>query len=179
LPAVFPEAVKFIFVAFRTTLGSAATERRFPLKLTIGTVKQAGLVDNPVVAAFDVDGFAVNQGIGDRISGLLNDPTEGCTGNAHTPTGILMGHPQQIGQSNGLTLINGQANFLQINHGNAPGLEVADLRIKSDHAVFLWSYHIDSFMRIFSKQEAKYFPVGCQVFFRRQRIKSPQKSKAD
>jgi hypothetical protein len=133
-------------------LGSAAAERFLPLKIAVDALKQSHLIDNPIATAFNVDGFAINQGIGDRISGPLNNPAEGRTGNPHAATCIFVGHPQQIGQSNGLTLIDREANFLQINHGNAPGFEVANFGIKRYHPVFLRSYHHSSFMRIFSKR---------------------------
>lgn len=94
-----------------------------------------------VFAAFDLDGFAVNQGISDRLPGALDDSAECCPGNAHVPAGLLMGHSQQIGQPDGLTLINGKTNLLQIKHGNASGLEIAYFRTKRDPAFFLWSDH--------------------------------------
>jgi hypothetical protein len=143
--------MEIIFTAGRATRGSAGTDRLLPLMAAIAAVKNAGRTDYFVVTTFNIDRFAVNQGIRHSLVGLLNDSAEGCPGNAHVTTGFLMGHSQQIRQSNGLALINRQPNLLQIEHGNAPGLKITDLRIKCDPAVLLRSNHIISFMRIFSK----------------------------
>jgi hypothetical protein len=66
-------------------------------------------------------------------------------------TGLLVGQSEPIRQSNGFALINSETNLLQIKHGNATGLEITDLRIKSYPATLLGSNHNSSFMRIFSK----------------------------
>ncbi|CAB1069111.1 hypothetical protein D1AOALGA4SA_561 [Olavius algarvensis Delta 1 endosymbiont] len=66
-------------------------------------------------------------------------------------SGFFVRHSQQVGEPNGLALVNGQANLLQVKHRHSPGLEIADPRIKRYPAFFLRSYHKKSFMSLFSK----------------------------
>ena len=122
-------------------LRPSRAHRFLPLVFTVLAIKKSHALNQLVIAAFDIDGFAVNQGVSNRLPGTLDDSAEGCPGYSHVPAGLLMGHSQQIGKSNGLALIDSQANLLQIKHGNASGLEVANFRIKGDPAFFLWSDH--------------------------------------
>jgi hypothetical protein len=160
----FPDSMEIIFIAGRATLRPACAQRFLPLLVAIIAIKYSGGTDYFETAAFNIDGFAVNQCIGNRFACLLNYPTECCAGNTHLTTGILMGHSEPIRQPNGFALINSETNLLQIKHGNAPGLEVTDLRIKCDPATLLGSNHNNSFMRIFSK--LKYNSPGCQAVCR-------------
>jgi hypothetical protein len=122
-------------------------------------IKNPHPIHQLVFAAFDIDGFAVDQGIGDRLPGALDNSAECRPGNSHVPAGLLMGHSQQIGQSDGLTLINGKANLLQIKHGNASGLEIAYFRTKPDPAFFLWSDHKKFLYEIILKNRKLYITL--------------------
>jgi hypothetical protein len=63
-------------------------------------------IDHLVISAFDIDGLPVNQGIRNDFSGLLNNPTERCSGDIHVATGLFMGHTEKIGKSYGLAFIH-------------------------------------------------------------------------
>jgi hypothetical protein len=139
---------------------SSRAHRFLPFVLAVPAIKSPHQVDQLVITAFDIDGFAVNQGVRDRLPGTLYDSTEGRAGNSHVPAGLLMGHAQQIGQADSLTLINGETNLLQIKHGNSSGLEVTDFRIKCHPAFFERSDHVSSFMRLFSKSKNYILPCG-------------------
>ena len=66
---LFGNAVKIIFLA-RWAAGRPAGSQRFlPFMATMITLKTARRTDNLVTATFDIDGFAVNQGIGHRAPG--------------------------------------------------------------------------------------------------------------
>jgi hypothetical protein len=93
---LFGNAVKIIFLA-RWAAGRPAGSQRFlPFMATMITLKTARRTDNLVTATFDIDGFAVNQGIGHRAAGLLYNTPECCPGNTHVATGFLVGHPLQV-----------------------------------------------------------------------------------
>jgi hypothetical protein len=145
LPAfsfLFADAVKVNALADGAMLGPSCPHRFLPFMLAVLAIKNPHSIHQLVIAAFDIDGFAVNQGIGHRLPRALDDSAECGPGNSHVPAGLLVGHSQQIGQSDGLTLINGKANFLQIKHGNASRLEIAYFRTKRDSPFFLWPDHI-------------------------------------
>jgi len=129
----------------------AGADGFLPFVIATAAVKNPSRVHQLIIAPFDVNCFAMDQGICHRFASPLNDAAERGARNAHVSSGLLVGHAQEVGKPDGLTLVNGQANFLKIEHGDAPGLEIADCRIECDPAFFLWSDHASSFMRIFSK----------------------------
>ena len=94
-----------------------------------------------VVSAFHADGFSMNQRIGDHLSGALDDTAESRPGNPHPLAGLFVGQTKQIGQADGLPLIHRQFDFVQCQHGYAAGLEIADMWVECDEAIFSWSNH--------------------------------------
>ena len=114
----------------------AGTDGFLPFVIATAAVKNPSRVHQLIIAPFDINGFAMDQGIRHRFASPLNDTTERGAGNPHVSSGILVRQAQQIGKTNGLTLVNGQTNFLKIEHGYAPGLEIANFRIKCDPAFF-------------------------------------------
>jgi hypothetical protein len=150
---LLPDAVKIGSLAGRAMRRSAGPDGFLPFMSAAAAVKNASRVHQLIIAPFDVDGFAMDQGIRNRFARPLNDATERGAGNPHVASGFLVGQAQEVGKADGFTLVNGQANFLKIEHGDSPGFEIADFRIKCDPSLFLWSNHISSFMRLFSKTE--------------------------
>jgi len=150
---LLPDAVKIGIFAGWAMCRPAGTDGFLPFVIATAAMKKPSRVHQLIIAPFDINRFAMDQGIRNRFASPLNDTTERSAGNPHVSSGFLVGHAQEIGKADGLALVNGQANFLKIKHGYAPGLEVADFRIKCDPAFFLRSNHRNSFMRIFSKTE--------------------------
>jgi hypothetical protein len=138
---LFADAIKINAPAGRAILRSSRAHRFLPLVFTVRTIKSSHARDQLIIAAFDINGFAVDQGVGNCLPGTLDDSAEGSPGYSHVPAGLLMGQAQQIGQPDSLTLVDSQANLLQIEHGNASGLKVAYFRFKGHPAFFLWSDH--------------------------------------
>lgn len=102
-----------------------------------------------VVAAFEQNGFAINQCIGNDTAGPLHDASECCARNTHLFPGLLLGQPFEISQAERLHLINGQADLLHLAQRNASGLEIADGGVASDDTVFLGSGHGVSILSIY------------------------------
>ena len=97
-----------------------------------------------VIAAFDIDRLTIDQRIGNRMPGALDNASKGCPGNAHPFARILMGQALQISQADCFPLINRQINFVQFQKRYAAGLEIADIGVESNDSVFLWSRHTAS-----------------------------------
>ena len=53
--------------------------------------------------------------IGNFAVGGINDPTESCTGDAHLLGRLLLVEPVKVSQSQGLELIEGHNNLVQLN----------------------------------------------------------------
>jgi hypothetical protein len=104
---------------------------------------------NLVVAAFEQNGFAIYQSIGNDTAGPLHDAPERCAGYAHLFPGLLLGQALEISQAKRLHLINGQADLLHLAQRNASGLEIADGGVASDDTVFLGSGHGVSILSIY------------------------------
>jgi hypothetical protein len=102
------------------------------------------------IAPLDVDGFSVDQGIGHGAPCLLKDSAESGSGYPHLTAAFLMGMIEKIRQPKRFTFVNGQSDFIEIHHGNSPGLEITNVRIESDDSFFLWS-HRASILGFFSK----------------------------
>jgi hypothetical protein len=101
-----------------------------------------GLINNAIVAAFDINRLTIDQGIGNYLSAFLDDSAEGGPRDPHATPGFFVRHAEQVGESNGLTLVNRQTYLFQLHHGNTPGFKIADFRIKGDPSVFLRPYHV-------------------------------------
>jgi len=101
-----------------------------------------GLINNAIVAAFDINRLSIDQGIGNCFSALLDDSAEGGPRDPHTMPGLFVRHAEQVGESNGFTLVNGQTNLFELHHGNTPGFKITDFRIKGDPSVLLRPYHV-------------------------------------
>jgi hypothetical protein len=63
-------------------------------------------VDILEIAAGDIDGFAVDQCIGDNLSGTLNNAAECGPGNAHAVTAVLMTEIFQVRQTDRFSFVH-------------------------------------------------------------------------
>ena len=97
LSFLLADAVKVAALADGAMLRPSRAHRFLPFVLAVLAIKIPHQIYQLVITAFDIDGFAVNQGIRDRLPGALYDSAEGCPGNSHVPAGLLMRHSQQIG----------------------------------------------------------------------------------
>jgi len=123
------------------------------------------LINNSIVAAFDINSLSIDQSIGNCLSALLDDSAECGPGDTHATPGYFVRHSEQVGESNGSTLVNGETHLFQLHHGNTPGFKIADCRIKGDPPVLLRPYHVIKLLyeNILKKNKIKRFPHCCQV----------------
>jgi hypothetical protein len=71
-------------------------------------------VSDFVVAALEQYGFAMDEGFGYGSPGTLNDATECCPRHPHLATGLLLGQPFEVRQTDGLHLVDGQTHLLHL-----------------------------------------------------------------
>jgi hypothetical protein len=95
---------------------------------TLPALEGTGFFDQAVVAAIDANGLSIDQGIGHDLPRPLNNPSESGTRNPHETPRILMGQIQEIRKPQCLVLVNREADFLQVHHGDTSRLKITDIR---------------------------------------------------
>jgi hypothetical protein len=111
------------------------------------TPKKACRIDHFKVPALDVDGFAVDDGVGDCLAGPLYNAAESGARNPHAPSGFFVRQALQVGESNRFAFIHRQPHFVEIQHGNTARFEIAGVGFECDKTIFLRPDHDGSFMR--------------------------------
>ena len=140
----------YFFPARRALNTVIRLRNRRPLGMALAADKfEEFPICGPVFAPFDADRHAVYQGVGNRLSRLLNDSAKGGPGNPHMLSGRFMGKPHKICKPQCLIFVNGQRNLRQPPQRYAPGFKIRDIRVTDNISFFLWSWH-NSFMSIYS-----------------------------
>jgi hypothetical protein len=111
------------------------------LVLAFPAGEMAKLFNHFVITAIDPDGFTVNQRIGHRLPRLVQDATERGPRYTHALPGYLMGQTVKISKPQRFPLIHGNTHLGEVNHGDAPRLEIAYFRIERHESVFSGSSH--------------------------------------
>jgi hypothetical protein len=111
------------------------------------TSKKACRIDHFKVPPLDVDGFAVDDRVGDCLAGSLYNAAESGSRNTHAPSGVFVRQTLQVGEANRFAFIHRQPHLVEIQHGNAARLKIAGVRFECDKSIFLRPDHYDSFMR--------------------------------
>lgn len=70
-------AMEIILLTFRASSRLSGPFFLLPGVVAAFTFKHPGLVNDAIIAAFDINRFAIDQGIGNCLSALLDDPSEG------------------------------------------------------------------------------------------------------
>ena len=69
--------MQIVFFTLRASPGPSGSLFLLPGVFAAFAFEHPGLVNDAVIAAFDINGFAVDQGVGNCLSALLDDSTEG------------------------------------------------------------------------------------------------------
>ena len=89
-------------------------------------------VDTP----FDFDGFSQDDRFRDLAVGRDQNVPEGLPGNPHFLRGLFLIESFQIRKPNRFQFVHCQMNLFQQAEGNAPGLEVLNVRLLADATAF-------------------------------------------
>jgi hypothetical protein len=133
--------MQIILITLRALSGPSGSLFFLPCVFTAITFENPSLINDTIIAAFDIDRLSIDQRIGNNLSAVLDDSSECGPRDTHAFSGLFVRHAEQVGEPNGFTLINGQAHLFQLHHRNTPGLKITDRRIKGDPSVFLRPYH--------------------------------------
>jgi hypothetical protein len=96
------------------------------------TPKKARRINHFEVTALDIDGLAVDDGIGNCLAGPLDNAAESGARNPHAPSGVFVRQALKVGESNRLALIHRQPHLVEVQHGNAARLEITGVRFECD-----------------------------------------------
>lgn len=93
------------------------------------------------VAAFDAEGFSVDEGVGDFFMRGVDDAAEGLARDVHAVGGVLLVQAFVVGQTHGFEFVVGEDDFFERGQGDALRLKEAAARHPADLTIVLWSWH--------------------------------------
>jgi hypothetical protein len=91
--------------------------------------------------ALDAQGAASGQGFSHLAVCCLQDAPEGGPGYAHALRRLLLVEPLAVGQADGLELVEGELNLLELEARNAGGLEERDRGARANAAAGVRARH--------------------------------------
>lgn len=68
--------MQIILLALRASSGSSGSLLLFPRVFATFTFENPGLINDVIVAAFNIDRLSIDQGIGNGLSAVLDDSPE-------------------------------------------------------------------------------------------------------
>ena len=93
------------------------------------------------IAAFDAEGFSVDEGVGDFFMRGVDDAAEGLARDVHAVGGVLLVQAFVVGQTHGFEFVVGEDDFFERGQGDALRLKEAAARHPADLTIVLWSWH--------------------------------------
>ena len=98
-----------------------------------------------VLPAADEDGLAADERLGDLGAATLEDATDGLSRHAHRRSRLLVTEALEIDEADGLELVDGQRQLLELAAGDAGRLEQGHARHAADGAFNRRARHAASF----------------------------------
>jgi len=98
-------------------------------------------------APFDEQRLSVDQSVGNLLVCRFEDSAKRLTGNAHFLRRLGLIKPLEVGQADGLELIDGQYDLLQNRKGDPSGLVIVRLWQLRHASAMSWSRHISCFCK--------------------------------
>ena len=83
----------------------------------------------------DLEGLAVDEGIGHLAAGGYDDAGEGGAGDLHAVGGRLLVFAVEVGEAQGFDLVEAEHDEFELAGGDAGGLEEGDVRLPADESL--------------------------------------------